>query len=252
MHEIENKSVVLNTTARKKEVSTTNCFNTNEQPFVVIIKFTFILKIALIFIINVFSQFQPYAGVDKKRSQRKSSKSKFDSNGNSTGQLNVEQFSLAMKHMPSKDMLVNAEQDPTCALMALATNSGLGRFLDSSQLIREWDMVDQGTPLSEEEKMPSYIRNLMTELCNNVTTADHGRIFEEFQHHWNLTADLVACASCGMKSYQTGEERHHIVSLNDVTCLQISTEYVQILASYPQQYRYSFSYFHIMFSISIL
>lgn len=87
----------------------------------------------------MFSQYQPYAGVDKKRSrsQRKSSKSTFDSNANSTGQLNVEQFSLAMKNMPSKDRLVNAEQDPTCALMALAKNSGLECFLNSSQLIRE-------------------------------------------------------------------------------------------------------------------
>jgi hypothetical protein len=44
MHEIENKSVVLNTTARKKEVRTTNCFNTNEQPFVVIINFLIFLN----------------------------------------------------------------------------------------------------------------------------------------------------------------------------------------------------------------
>ncbi|EFX67264.1 hypothetical protein DAPPUDRAFT_115588 [Daphnia pulex] len=44
---------------------------------------------------------------------------------------------LSMTTMPSAKQLVNAERDPSVALMALATNSGLGRFSDASQLMKE-------------------------------------------------------------------------------------------------------------------
>jgi hypothetical protein len=40
---------------------------------------------------------------------------------------------ILSKSMPLAKQLTNAERDPSVALMALATNSGLGRFLDSSQ-----------------------------------------------------------------------------------------------------------------------
>jgi hypothetical protein len=166
-------------------------------------------------------------------------KSTFDGKPNRTSYpKNEDQLSLDMKEMPSKELLVNAEKDPTSALMALATNSGLGRFLDSSQLIREWRLIEPNTVLNEEEEMPGYITNLIAELSKNVTLTDYGRIFQEFQNHWNLTADLVACASCGMKSYQMGEDSHHKVALEEVNCVQMSKENVQTLETYPQEYRY--------------
>jgi hypothetical protein len=53
----------------------------------------------------------------------------------------VDQLILS-KTMPSAKQLANAERNPTVALMALATNSGLGRFLDSSKIIKERDIYE--------------------------------------------------------------------------------------------------------------
>ena len=173
------------------------------------------------------------------QTQEKFLKSTFDGKPNGTNYpKNEDQLSLDMKEMPSKELLVNAEKDPTSALMALATNSGLGRYFDSSPLIREWRLIEPNTVLNEEEEMPGYITNIITELSKNVTLTDYGRIFQEFQNHWNLTADLVACASCGMKSYKMGEDRHHKVKLDEVSCVQMWKENVQTLETDPQEYRY--------------
>ena len=49
---------------------------------------------------------------------------------------------ILSKTMPSAKQLANAERNPSLALMALATNSGLGRFLDSSKLIKERDIYE--------------------------------------------------------------------------------------------------------------
>ncbi|EFX67265.1 hypothetical protein DAPPUDRAFT_261904 [Daphnia pulex] len=44
----------------------------------------------------------------------------------------------------------------------------------------------------------------MSELEKNVTPEDHARICEHYQYRWKLDAKLLACASCGMKSYAMG------------------------------------------------
>ena len=87
------------------------------------------------------------------QTQEKFLKSTFDGKPNGTNyQKNEDQLSLDMKEMPSKELLVNAEKDPTSALMALATNSGLGRYFDSSPLIREWILIEPTLYLMKRKK----------------------------------------------------------------------------------------------------
>lgn len=85
---------------------------------------------------------------------------------------------LSMTAMPSAKQLVNAERDPSVALMALATNSGLGRFSDASQLTKEWTVKEFDMGKVDETVLitPSYISNIMSELEKNVTPEDHARI----------------------------------------------------------------------------
>jgi hypothetical protein len=93
-----------------------------------------------------------------------------------------------MTAMPSAKQLVNAERDPSVALMALATNSGLGRFSDASQLTKEWAGKEFDMEKVDETVLitPSYISNIMSELEKNVTPEVHARIYEHYQYRWNL------------------------------------------------------------------
>ena len=69
--------------------------------------------------------------------------------------------------MPLPKQLINAERDPLVALMALATNSGLGRFLDSSQLIKERDIYECVLP-HDDIMEPGTCTCLYGNICYNL------------------------------------------------------------------------------------
>jgi hypothetical protein len=140
-----------------------------------------------------------------------------------------------MTAMPSAKHLVNAKRDPSVALMALATNSGLGRFSDASQLTKEWTVKEFDMEKVDETILitPSYISNIMSELEKNVTLEDHACIYEHYQYRWNLDAKFLAFASCGMKNYAMGSKKHYSVPIRTLNCLRALPEFIATLANVP-------------------
>jgi hypothetical protein len=148
---------------------------------------------------------------------------------------------LSMSSMPTVKQLVNAERDPSVALLALATNSGLGRFRDASQLIKEWTVKEYDMEQVDESVVttPSYISNLTSELGSNVTFEDHARIYENYLHQFILEFGCqIVGVSCGMKCYAMGSEKNFSVPLRSLDCLRCSPEFRAFLACVPEPFRY--------------
>lgn len=151
---------------------------------------------------------------------------------NETGEL----LSLDMVFVPSADQLANAERDPVTALMTLACNSGLGRFPGTSGLLENWEAVAQ--LCTDEEHVPPYITEIKAEIQRNFTDSDSGRIVDDFLQRFHLDASLLACGSCGKKSYSLGTVHHHSVPLSKLSSLKMSSEDLATLLALPAEYRY--------------
>ena len=73
--------------------------------------------------------------------------------------------------MPLPKQLMNAERDPLVPLMALATKSGLGRFLDSPILIKERDIYECVLPHDDIMEPDIFLFAIICDnfqLINNV------------------------------------------------------------------------------------
>lgn len=141
-----------------------------------------------------------------------------------------------MVYAPSTNQLESVERDPITALMAMATNSGLGRFSGISELMENWQEVAGLRP--DEDIPPSYVTELNSQIRENVTEADTGRIVDNFHERFHLDAYLLACGSCGQKTYSLGTVHHHPVLLTDLSSLKMSIKELATLLALPAEYRY--------------
>lgn len=145
-----------------------------------------------------------------------------------------EVLSMNIKYAPSADQMENAETNIVAALMTLVTNTGLGRFADASTLIDNWN---EAASLNSTTSLPQYISNLINDINHNVTEVDMGRIVEEFLHSWNIEARLFACASCGIKAFEMGNDQSHSISIKELDSLLISDADRDDLLNIPLKFR---------------
>ncbi len=145
-----------------------------------------------------------------------------------------EQLSLHMKYAPSSEQMENAERDPVAALMTLATNTGLGRFQDTSKLIDNWSTAVDANPF---DTPLHYVSNVGKEIAENLTEQDNGQIVKQFLESWNIEAALFACGSCGIKAFEMGTNKCYSVPLTQLNSLLISDTDKKDLLTIPSQYR---------------
>ncbi|KAK4003710.1 hypothetical protein OUZ56_005465 [Daphnia magna] len=145
-----------------------------------------------------------------------------------------------IEYAPSADQMENAETNIVAALMTLVTNTGLGRFADASTLIDNWN---EAASLNSTTSLPQYISNLINDINHNVTEVDMGRIVEEFLHSWNIEARLFACASCGIKAFEMGNDQSHSISIKELDSLLISDADRDKLLNIPLKFRSMASYY---------
>jgi hypothetical protein len=146
-----------------------------------------------------------------------------------------EPLSLEMTHPPTDEQLLHFESDPVAALMNLITNTGLDRFRDSDHVIDNW-----GDAVLDPKPPPDYLTNLAKEIISNVTEDDLGVIAEKFLSNWDIEAQMLACASCGVKDFAMGPSKFHTVSLEQLSKLLISKPEVMKLENIPEELRYFF------------
>jgi hypothetical protein len=165
---------------------------------------------------------------------------------------NVQQelFSTHKKYAPSGEQMAYSETNIVAALMTLVTNTGLGRFPETTTLIDNWQVaanLDSSTP------PPPFISNIINEVNKNVTEADMSHIVEEFLQSWNIEAKLFACASCGMKAFEMGADQAHPVPIDQLSSLLMSDTDMGELLSIPLKFRctLTFTYRLIIFSCII-
>jgi hypothetical protein len=140
-----------------------------------------------------------------------------------------------MKYSPSGEQMENAETNIVAALMTLVTNTGLGRFSDTSTLIDNWQ---EAASLDSTTPPPQYIANLINDITHNVTEADMGRIVDEFQQSWHIEARLFACASCGIKAFEMGADQSCSLSIDELDSWIISDSDRDDLITIPIKFRY--------------
>jgi hypothetical protein len=139
-----------------------------------------------------------------------------------------------MKYSPSSEQMENAETNIVAALMTLVTNTGLGRFSDTSTLIDNWQ---EAASLVSTTPPPQYIANLINDITHNVTEADMGRIVDEFQQSWNIEARLFACASCGIKAFEMGADQSCSLSIDEFDSWIMSDSDRDDLLTIPIKFR---------------
>lgn len=145
-----------------------------------------------------------------------------------------EPLSINMKYQPSSQQMANAERDPITALLTLVTNTGLGRFADTAELIDNWPTAAASQP---SQNPPDYFHNLRKEISDNITEEDGGKIVANFLESWNIEAKLFACASCGVKQFEMGNALSHSVPLHELKSLIMSDDKVVELNNILAEYR---------------
>ena len=145
-----------------------------------------------------------------------------------------ELLSTHMKYAPSGEQMENAEINVVAALMNLVTNTGLGRFPETTTLMNNWQAAAN---LDPNAPPPPFISNITNEINQNVTEADMSRIVEEFLMSWNIEAKLFACASCGIKAFEMGADQGHSVQIDKLSSLLMSDSDKEELLNIPLKFR---------------
>ena len=143
-----------------------------------------------------------------------------------------------MKQPPKSHELVEFERDPDAALLSLAANSGLGRFSYSRALFGKGNFIDENDPQIKE-----MLKILGCNIDADFKISDYGRIVDEFQKSVNLDANLISCACCGVRSFQTGTARYVNVDLFKLKVLKLNKSQEDKLLNIPLKYRRALSYF---------
>ena len=87
--------------------------------------------------------------------------------------------------------------------------------------------------------VPEQFKNLIAEIEREITDESEERIVTDYLKVINRSAKLVTCASCGMKAFEMGDVKHHVMlvsSLDVLCCLQ---EKIDVINSTPCQFRYT-------------
>jgi len=120
------------------------------------------------------------------------------------GALSVrEAFSLKMKRETTLQELASFERAPTVSLISLFQNTGLNRFKMTRALYGNSNKIDTSDEIYKE-----VIGMLACEAKKDFEVSEWGRIVNQFQRDFNLTADLKSCACCGMRSFEMGSTKY--------------------------------------------
>lgn len=133
---------------------------------------------------------------------------------------------LHFKGTPSAKQLKDFEKDPSTALMALATNSGLGRFSETRYL--------HVNPLEDKSDL---IESLKEEISDNLRMSDKEEIVNKFQQKFNVNAMLIACACCGIREYVMGNTKYFFIPIEELAILKLTDEQITSQSTIPQQYK---------------
>ena len=127
----------------------------------------------------------------------------------------------------------NFERDPSSALLCMAINTGLARFSLTSHLFKEASVFVDSNDLETLQK----IESLRSEIQENFSPATRGPIFEKFQERINTRANLIGCASCGMRAFQMGDVKYKVRPVSEMKSLLLTAEQLLELQAIPIAYR---------------
>lgn len=97
--------------------------------------------------------------------------------------------------------------------------------------------------------LPDYLNNLAQEIISNVTEEDLAVISETFLSNWDIEAQMLACASYGIKDFDMGSSKFHTVSLDQLSKLLFSKQEIIELENISEEYRYLFLHsYHVIFA----
>jgi len=148
----------------------------------------------------------------------------------------IDPFSLEMKTCPTALQLKDIEHDPVIALMSFAVNSGHARFIGAEHLHRTFD--DPNNAEYDNSIVPQQFKNLIAEIEREITDESEERIVTDYLQAINRSARLVTCASCGMKAFEMGDVKHHVMAVSSLDILRCSQEKIDVINSAPCEYRY--------------
>jgi hypothetical protein len=147
----------------------------------------------------------------------------------------IDPFSLEMKTCPTALQLKDIEHDPVIALMSFAVNSGHARFIGAEHLHRTFD--DANNAENDSSIVPKQFKNLIAEIEREITDESEERIVSDYLQAINRSARLVTCASCGMKAFEMGDVKHHVMPVSSLHVLRCSEEKTQEINSTPLPFR---------------
>ena len=148
----------------------------------------------------------------------------------------IDSFSLEMKTCPTALQLKDIEHDPVIALMSFAVNSGHARFIGAEHLHRTFD--DTHNTEYDISIVPEQFKNLVAEIEQEITDESEERIVTDYLQAINRSARLVTCASCGMKAFEMGDVKHHVMPVSSLDVLRCSQEKIDVINSTPCEFRY--------------
>ena len=108
-------------------------------------------------------------------------------------------FPRDSKLLPTAEQLREFERDPFTVLLALAMNSGQGRFLAKDDTLNEQSVLE-----------------LNLEIKKNLNKEHIGKVFEKFQHCFNKDAKLLACGTCGIRGFEMRDNHFYAYSLSQL------------------------------------
>jgi hypothetical protein len=115
----------------------------------------------------------------------------------------------------------------------MAINTGLARFSSASHLYKEKRVLLDPNDMETRQK----IESLRSEIEENFSPNMRGTIFEKYREKINTRADLIGCASCGMRAFEMGDVKFSFRPVPEMKSLLLNAEQMSELQAIPIQYR---------------
>lgn len=144
-----------------------------------------------------------------------------------------------LKTMPSAQELEDFERVPKAALLSLAVNSGQSRFAILPSLFSE---IASGNHIFDEPEAIQNMENLEVEIKREAREENLENIYQRFQQAFDKNAPLKACACCGTRTYDMGNENFYLIDLKELHVLRLSTEQRSRIEAINHRSRRAFSY----------
>lgn len=115
----------------------------------------------------------------------------------------------------------NWEHDPKAALHSLAINSGMLRFYEIEELAA---ITTLNNTSNQQERVTNLIGKIRKEMKEEFPKENQSNLISAFKSAIDIRAPLIACGSCGIRSFKMGHENFVKIGLNELKLLKCNEE----------------------------